>query len=229
VPQAAFADRSGTKLTAARAELLPFELEVFGFAPNADIVRGRGGVDGFAIRPLPPGKESELDQAACYARVELDGGRTTTGILYAAERHPWTVEAADRRFAVTLRRKHFPMPFAIELQKFTHEYHPGTRKPRKFESDVLVHEGGLPEPTRIEMNEPLRRGGVIAFQSSWGPQGAPPGSRLFSVFAIVENPSDQWPTWACGVIGIGMLIHFAILLTRYVRNEARSRKESVGA
>ena len=92
--------------------------------------------------------------------------------------------------------------------------------PRVFKSDVLVRaEGSQPESMLIEMNAPLRRDGVIAFQSSWGPQNAGPGDRLFSVFTVVENPSDQWPLWSCIVIGIGREIHHAIIPERVRRTE----------
>ena len=63
---------------------------------------------------------------------------------------------------------------------------------------------------------------MIAFQSSWGPQNAGPGDRLFSVFTVVENPSDQWPLWSCIVIGIGLVLHFGMMLMRYIGAEMKS-------
>ena len=51
---------------------------------------------------------------------------------------------------------------------------------------------------------------------------ARPGERMFSVFAVVRNPSDQWPLYACIVIAAGMLMHFGRKLLRYVRSEVRT-------
>jgi hypothetical protein len=93
--------------------------------------------------------------------------------------------------------------------------------PRKFMSDVTVAEGDVVEAMRIQMNEPLRRDGFIVFQSSWGPQNAGPDARLFSGFAVVRNPADQWPLISCIVIAIGMLLQFGRTLFRHVRSEMR--------
>lgn len=227
IPQPVFADRSGAKLADVGAPALPFRVELFGFVPNADVMpKGpmfdtpQPVVDGYFVQPRKPELEAELNTAACYVRVRPEGGAAQEGILWGMARYPMTVRALDREFGVTLRKRRFPMPFEIELEKFTHEYHPGTMMPRVFKSDVVVHQGATrPETMLIEMNAPLRRDGVIAFQSSWGPQGARPGDRLFSVFSVVENPSDQWPLWSCVVIGIGMMLHFGMMLVRYIRSE----------
>jgi hypothetical protein len=229
VPQAAFVDRSGAKVAEVRGEALPFRLELSGFVGNAEVLpKGprfdtpQPVVDGYFVQPRRPEMEAEADVAACYARALVDGKASHDGILWGVARYPMTVHAADREFGVTLRKRRFPMPFEIELTKFTHEYHPGTMMPRVFKSDVQVRAPGMrPEEMLIEMNAPLRREGLIAFQSSWGPQGAGPNDRKFSVFSVVENPSDQWPLWACVVIGIGLSLHFLMMLSRYVRSEMK--------
>lgn len=229
VPQGVFEDRTGDKVAEVGGPALPFRMEIFGFARNARVLpKGpmfdtpQPVVDGYFVRPLTPDKEAERDLAACYVRVyPAGGGAPIQGILWGGTRHPLTVRTVDREFGIKLRRKRYPLPFEVELTKFTHEYHPGTGIARVYKSDVLVHEGGRPEPMLIEMNSPLRRQGFIAFQSSWGPQNARPGDRLFSVFAVVQNPSDQWPLWACVVIGIGLSIHFLMMLARYIRSEVK--------
>lgn len=229
IPQDAFADRTGDSVTEVAAAGLPFRLEVSRFARNA-VVLPKGPmfdapapvVDGFFVREEEPRKEADEDMPAAYVRVLVDGREPVDGILWGRSLYPLTVEAVDREFGITLRRKRYPMPFDIELTRFTHEYHPGTMMARVFKSDVLVHADGMPpEATLIEMNAPLRREGVIAFQSNWGPQDARPGDRLFSGFTIVENPSDQWPAWACLVIGVGMVLHFGRLLFRFIRAETK--------
>ena len=74
---------------------------------------------------------------------------------------------------------------------------------------------------KIEMNRPLRDQGLVLYQASWGPANARPGTPLFSTLSVVRNPADQWPTWACLVIFLGLVIHFGRRLWIYVRRETR--------
>ena len=115
------------------------------------------------------------------------------------------------------------MPFSIKLADFRKEDHPGMTMARAFESDVIQTRAGEPREVRIQMNEPLRDGGLVLFQSSWGPSTAGPGDRLFSVFSVVRNPSDHWPLYACIVIGVGLLLAFLPRLWKFVRAQEKSR------
>jgi hypothetical protein len=115
------------------------------------------------------------------------------------------------------------MPFAIQLEDFRKEEHPGTTMARSFESDVLKIGDGSDQKVLIQMNEPLRTGGLVLFQSNWGPQNAPPGTPLFSGFAVVRNPSDYWPLYACVVIGLGLLLVFVPKLVRFAGRQRRDR------
>ena len=103
------------------------------------------------------------------------------------------------------------------------ETHPGTNMAKVFISGVTKLEGKSQEQIKIEMNEPLRYKGYTFFQASWGPQEARSGVRLFSVFAVVRNPADKWPLYACIVITGGLLIHFSQKLLLYLRREHRRR------
>ena len=76
------------------------------------------------------------------------------------------------------------------------------------------------------MNEPLRQDGYTFFQASWGPQDAKPGDRLYSVFAVVDNPSDMWPLYSCIMVGVGLLIHFFQKLVGHLTRTARRRKKA---
>ena len=94
--------------------------------------------------------------------------------------------------------------------------------PKWFSSDVTVVEEGSPRTLRISMNEPLRSDGLVLYQASWGPSNAMPGTPLFSTLAVVRNPADQYPLYACILISIGLVIHFSRRLTGYIRAEAKS-------
>jgi len=84
-----------------------------------------------------------------------------------------------------------------------------------------VNPDGGTEKIRISMNEPLREQGFTFFQASWGPADAKPGDPLYSSFAVVRNPADQWPLYACIVVTVGLVLHFGQKLARYIRAESR--------
>ena len=202
---------------------LPFDLEVSGWQQHArPVAAGHNPpaaaasvVDGYWLQPLPGEKEAERNQAGCYARVvPRDGGAPVPVILSAAALHPFTVEAGGTVHTLDLRKRLWPLPFRVKLEDFTAEFYPGTRRPAKFESVITRSEAGRDERVEIRMNEPMRHRGLTFFQASWGPQDAPPGTPLFSVFEVVENPADKWPEVSLYVVAAGLALHFSIKLVR---------------
>lgn len=205
---------------------LPFTLELSHFERNAMVLpKGPNWqtpwpvVDGFAVRVLPPHKEAEANIAAVFMKVN-----GADSILWGAAAYPTIVDAGGTRWAVSLRKKRFKMPYTIRLDKFTHELYPNTMTPKVFLSDVTVVESSGTHGAKIEMNQPLREKGLVVFQASWGPEGAPAGTPLYSGFAVVQNPSDSWPLWSCIVIAIGMIIAFSQKLLGYIRVQQVERK-----
>ncbi len=117
------------------------------------------------------------------------------------------------------------MPFDIQLDKFTHEFHPGTMRPRKFESEIRRLEGGAEEPVLIRMNHPMRHEGYTFFQTNWGPQDGRRHDQYYSVFEVVKNPADHWPLYALIISGTGLLIHFCMKLAGFSAAQSRKRKK----
>lgn len=218
---------------------LPFRLTLTGYARNANVLPSgpmftapSPVVDGYFIREMEPTKEAEANAAACYATIEREGAEPVQAILWAyaavpksGQRQPFTVRVAERVFLIDLDKRRYPLPFEIELTKFTHERLPGTSRARHFQSDVIVRTPGeTPQPVLIRMNEPLRRGGIVAYQSSYGPEPAPPGARFYSILSVVENPSDHWPEYALYLLTAGMLLHFGAKLWRWVSRESMTAR-----
>jgi cytochrome c biogenesis protein ResB len=129
----------------------------------------------------------------------------------------------EAKYGLNLRHERYEAPFTLTLDKFIRDLHPRTMMAANFESEVTKTDGASSRKVNIRMNEPLRDQGYTFFQASWGPEGAQPGEPLFSTFAVVKNPADQWPKYACYVIGIGMLIHFSQKLAGYIRAQNRRR------
>ena len=102
------------------------------------------------------------------------------------------------------------------LNKFTAEFYPGTSRPKKFVSQVTRTENGLKADATIQMNEPLRYEGLTFFQASYGPPGAGPGQKLYSVFEVVKNPADKWPEYSLWVVVVGLLLQFVLKLVLFI-------------
>jgi hypothetical protein len=204
---------------------LPFELVLSGFVKNCDVLpkgprwKASGEViDGYGILALPPETEAERNLAGLHAEVLADG-RSQRAILHGAQRAPWVLEAAGRRWAIDMRHERYPMPYEITLDRFEKEDHPGITMAKAFRSFVTRTDERGGEKVLIQMNEPLRDGGLVLFQSSWGPSDAGPDGPFFSVFSVVRNPSDKWPEYSLWVIALGLLLTFGQSLLRFTRKQ----------
>jgi hypothetical protein len=210
---------------------LPFDLVLSDFVPNCSPApkgpmweSALPVVDGWALRPMPWQTDAENNVAGVYATATDADGSIGSSLLWGLERAPWTFESGGKRWAVTLRHKRYSLPWTIRLEDFTKEDHPRIDMPKSFMSDVSRIEAGEETPVRIQMNEPMRKDGMILFQASWGPQNARPGDPLFSQFSVVRNPSDYWPLISCIIIAVGMLLAFAMKLRRYLRDQTKRRQ-----
>ena len=227
VPEEQFLGGQNATLTSA---VLPFDLVVDEAMRNAR-PRQKGPmftvdvpvIDGAFLQHLEPDENAESNRAALYVSLinKVDGTRQQ-GILSTRSRAPWVVDVNGERWALDLRKERYPLPFAIKLEDFTKDDHPGMGMARSFFSDVTVTEEGAPRQQTISMNEPLRDEGLVIYQTSWGPAGARPGDRLFSTMEVVRNPADQYPLYACIIIAVGLVLHFSNRLTRYVRAEGKA-------
>lgn len=205
---------------------LPFTLLIEGFVSNCLPVPAAGdeGVDGVKLQAQPRAMAAEQNMAGAYAMVlDKENQEVQNGILFGFALSPWVVTVQGRDYAIDLRHQTWDLPFTIKLDEFIRELHPRTGMASNFESVVTMTEGQVDRKINIRMNEPLRHKGYTFFQASWGPQNARPGDPLFSTFAVVNNPADQWPLYSCIVIAVGLTIHFMQKLVSYLRAENRRR------
>ena len=214
---------------------IPFSLEVTNYlvnavptnqleaAPrNAELV-----TDGYYLQEAAGNTESERNIAGCYARVIFkDGEKSQPFILTGAAFHPFTVRDGERVFLVDMRKRLWPMPFEVKLDTFIAKFHPGTARPAKFVSDVRRVENGQEAKVRIQMNEPMRYEGYTFFQASYGPPGAQPGDKMYSVFEIVKNPADHWPEYSLYVVAFGMMVTFLTKLGGHLAASSRKIKNA---
>jgi ResB-like family len=212
---------------------LPFSIEVTHYFPQCEPMR-KGPmfevkvpvVDGNFLKALPPAKEREFQIAGCYANVVEATGKRIPVILWGVERrptddarYPFTFESNGTVWGLDLRRVTWDLPFQVRLKKFTKRDRPGSSIVAEFSSDIIVKEGGSEREQHITMNAPLRQGGLVFYQTNWGPQPPGSGPPWYSVFEVSRNPSDRWEIYACAVIALGLLFHFLRKLFGYIRGE----------
>ncbi|MBL9134154.1 MAG: cytochrome c biogenesis protein ResB [Verrucomicrobiaceae bacterium] len=221
---------SGTPRTFTH-DSLPFDLTINGWKKHAQPKRDRDGshgdaVDGYFIQEASMLDESGAAQpdeqlaSACVAVAkDKKTGAEQKGILWEFAAAPWTVTVGEDKYLVSLVHRSYKLPFAVKLDKTEEEKHPGTRMARRFTSWVTKLEKGREEKRVITMNEPVRSEGYSVFQSTFS-SGEREGTGVKSSgFMIVENPSDHWPLISCIIVAEGLLLHFLMMLARFIKVE----------
>lgn len=229
IDQSQYADLGAGKGRTFTHESLPFDLMITNWKQHAQPKRDREGtrsdaIDGYFIQEVSPVDESgsalpdEQLASACVAIVkDKKGGEDQKGILWEFAAAPWTVTVGSDKYLISLVHRTYRLPFAIKLDKTEEEKHPGTRMARRFTSWVTKLEGGREEKRVITMNEPVRSEGYAVFQSTFS-SGEREGTGVKSSgFMIVENPSDHWPLISCIIVAEGLLLHFLMMLGRFLK------------
>ncbi len=216
---------------------LPFELTVTNYVRNAvaesDAMRPAPAnltvVDNYYLVPHPLEKEAEANLAGAYVTLKDADGTTKPILLWEPAVVPVTHRTADgRAFTLRLTRQTWELPFTVTLDKFTHEYFPGTMKNKVFASDITYRRFGVDHKFKIEMNKPLRSDGYTLYQTAWGPTNWDPrsGDKRYSVFTVANNPADKWPIYATIMAAVGIALHFVMKLGKFVTREQKRAKNA---
>jgi hypothetical protein len=229
-----FSDLSGSGSRTFSSPDLPFDLVLSNFQKNCRVLPVGPNwdpsgtvVEGYGFLSRPGEVESERNDAGINASVTTADGVTQEGLLWGLQRQPWAVQVDGRAFAVDMRHARYMMPFNIRLDDFIKEDHPGMSMAKSYRSKVTqISPTGSERAVLIQMNEPLREGGVVLFQSSFGQTQA---GREYSVFSAVSNPSDKWPEYSMWVITLGMLLAFGRRLFAFIRTQSQRRQRAAGA
>lgn len=223
------AARSGQPIDDPR---LPCSVTVLGYFANSDLkdrgkdepeyaTRGEGKDLTALERPRVNGvdQDQKVNMPAVLVRLtdrngaDLGTWLASTWLQMTRTPRPQKVvtQAGERLLNLRFRRTY--KPYTITLEEFRHEVYPGTNKPRNFQSDIRLVDGeiGVDRPTTIRMNEPMRHRGETFYQHQAlaGDSG--------SVLQVVRNPGWLLPYLSCAVVSMGMLVHFGINLSRYLR------------
>ncbi len=221
IPMRHFADLAPGKARVFHAGDLPFEVQVTGYRRNANVVQSdeAGSIEGYRIQEVSNAKEDEANTSALEITVKIKDGAEQKAILWERAAEPFTVDAGGSAYTFALARMKWKLPFAIRLEDFQRELHPGTMKARKYTSHVTKITDGREEPKVVTMNVPVRDQGYVVYQASFS-QGA---NGEQSVFTVAKNPSDQWPLWSCVAVAFGLCLHFLMHLVRFLRRALQSK------
>lgn len=208
---------------------LPFDLMVTNWKQNAQPKRDADGsradaVDGYFIQELSMLDEAgaahpdeQLASACVVVAKDKKSGDEQKGILWEFAAAPLTLTFGRDKYLVSLTHRSYKLPFAVRLDQTEQEKHPGTERALRFTSKVTKLTGTHEEKRVITMNEPVRSEGYAVFQQSFD-DGVRSGSNVKqSGFQIVENPSDHWPLISCIIVAEGLLLHFLMMLGRYIK------------
>jgi hypothetical protein len=214
---------------------LPFDVDVLHYMKNSNppsqVPEGAknpatagDGVQ-FTTQERPEGSavdpEQRIDYPSAYVTFTDKETRKSLGTylvslwLYQADR-PQKVQSGGKTYDVYLRLKRNYKPYTIHLLKFQHDIYIGTDKPKNFSSLVRLVDPTHKEDRKvsISMNSPLRYDGETFYQASFLPKDQG------TVLQVVRNPGWEMPYLSCGMVAIGMLIHFGQNLAGFLRKRA---------
>ena len=138
--------------------------------------------------------------------------------LGANEAAPQPVTVGDTVYNILLRRQRLYKPYTVHLLDVRTEKYEGSNTAKEYSSMVRLVDPARDEDrqTLISMNSPLRYGGETFYQS--GVLGADEET----VLQVVSNPGVWLPYVSCCMVSLGMLVHFGIGLTGFLRQRIAS-------
>jgi hypothetical protein len=181
------------------------------------------GLDSQAIeRPEGSGTDpmQRVDVPSAYVQLtdRASGKDLGTLLLSVHTGQAQAVKIGDVSYDVSLRFKRSYRNYNLFLKKFVHDNYIGTTKPKDFRSYIRFTDDSqkFHQDIEIYMNHPYRYEGETFFQSSFleNAEG--------TILQVVRNPGWMLPYLSCFIVGAGMLIHFGITLSKFIKTRARS-------
>ena len=219
------------------SDLLPFDIHVFRWIPNAGLLRPKDiKPEAWASNPVDQGlgtmvmavdlpqvtgvEAGQVDAPAAILKLTHNGETLGTwltplhGIGMGDPRQEVTVDG--KTYLIELRFVRDYKPYNIHLIEFSHDKFVGTEIPRNFSSEVRLTDPRNNEDRTvlIYMNHPLRYQGETFYQSGY--QGD-----TQTVLQVVRNPGWLMPYIACLLVSLGLTIHFGVMLGKFVGRARR--------
>jgi len=165
----------------------------------------------FEFEEQKPDNDPQKDVPGMRVLLEtMNKKESAEFLLYGSDIAPAVITLGDESYYVSLRRKRYPIPLFIRLIDFKKAYYPGDQIAKEFASlvEVTTREDNERQ-TIIEMNKPFRFQGYTFYQASFAEDNQ--GSEI-STFAVTLNYGRLLPYFATGITGLGLVIHFLMVL-----------------
>ncbi len=161
------------------------------------------------VKDLPRVTEMDKrDVPSAVIEVVTPQGSLGTWLVSEFIEQPQSFTCNNRTYQLALRARRYYMPYSLKLLNFQHDVYPGTDTPKNFSSRVVLDRPNTGEKREvlIYMNNPLRYAGETYYQASYDQDN--PGT----ILQVVHNPSWLTPYFSCVLVGVGLLLQFAIHL-----------------
>jgi hypothetical protein len=162
--------------------------------------------------------DQKIDAPSAYVTIR----NKTTGEdigTYLVSHHlrPQPVDVNGKRYLIELRLRREYLPFSLTLVEFRFDRYLGTEMAKNYSSRVRLRdqERGEDREIIIRMNEPLRYRGQTFYQSNFDR-----ATEARTVLSVVRNPGWLMPYVSCGLVTLGMVIHFGLGLTGFLNRRA---------
>ncbi len=166
------------------------------------------------VTPLPlTYKQDEQNMPTAVLELAGADGPLGTWLVSPLLTEPQSVTVQGHTYQLLMRPTRHYYPFSVTLLKFSHDRYPGTDIPKNFSSRVRLRtpDGSVDREVLIYMNNPLRYSGLAFYQA-----GFEPNDRA-TILQVVQNPSWLLPYISCVLMFVGLVVQFAIHLTRFIR------------
>jgi hypothetical protein len=209
---------------------LPFQIEVVKWMVNSDIKDAADpesnpantgfGKHNIAVeQPEVSGVASKqtIDMPSVYLKLKSNEGKDLGVYLLSTRLKEQTINVDGKLYEVALRFKHTYKPYSLTLEEFRFDRYVGTSTPKNFSSRVRLIDPERDEDREvtISMNNPMRHRGDALFQADWNKE-----TEKGTVLQVVRNPAWQLPYWSCAVVALGMIMHFGLNLTTFLRRRS---------
>jgi hypothetical protein len=204
---------------------LPFDIEVVRYMVNSRLVTPKENDNpadaGFgkesAAEGLPEvsgtASKQTVEAPSVYLKLTGRDGKELGTYLFSVllKNQPITVDG--KTYQVSLRPKRTYKPYSLYLHEFRFIRYPGTNTPKSYASTVQLKDPERNEDRElvISMNDPLRYRGDTFYQADFDHD-----REQYTVLQVVRNPGWLLPYISCGLVTLGMLVHFGIALLTFL-------------
>jgi len=167
---------------------------------------------GIILKQMPTEKDYEKNIAALKLKLYKGQKLLQEFDLEGEVQKDYVFEKGN--LVLSLQRKSYQMPFAIELEDINRELYPGTEIAKSYISKVKVTTDNLQRELSVSMNKPFRFQGYTLYQSGFGTDE---DGNEFSVFAVVRSFAYRLPYFASLITALGLFLHFISKFLQYAK------------